>query len=79
MIKALSSGAEDAGELAELAKGSLRKKRPELRLALAGRIQEHQRFLFGMILEHIEYLERLIHRVEVEIDVKLREYAEGVC
>jgi transposase len=78
MIKALSSGAEDAGELAELAKGSLRRKRPALRLALEGRVQEHQRFLFGMILEHIEYLERLIHRVEVEIEVKLSEYEEAI-
>jgi transposase len=78
MIRALSSGVEDAGELAELAKGSLRRKRPELRLALEGRVQEHQRFLFGMILEHIEYLERLIHRVEVEIEVKLSEYEEAI-
>jgi transposase len=45
---ALSSGVQDAGELAELAKGSLRGKRRELRLALEGRVQEHQRFLFGM-------------------------------
>ena len=54
LSKALSAGAEDAGERAELAKGALRRKRPELRLALEGRVQEHQRFLFGMFLEHIE-------------------------
>jgi transposase len=74
MIAAMSSGVEDAGELAELAKGSLRQKRPELRLALEGRVQEHQRFLFGMILEHIEYLERLIHRVEVQIEAQVSQY-----
>ncbi len=78
MITALSSGVEDAGELAELAKGSLRRKRPELRLALEGRVQEHQRFLFGLVLEHIEYLERLIHRVEVEIEAQLSQYEEAI-
>jgi transposase len=78
MITALSSGVEDAGALAELAKGSLRRKRPQLRLALEGRVQEHQRFLFGMILEHIEYLERLIHRAEVEIEAQLSQYEEAI-
>jgi transposase len=59
MMRAMSAGVEDAGELAELAKGSLRRKLPELRLALEGRVQEHQRFLFGLLLEHIEYLATL--------------------
>jgi transposase len=59
MIAALSSGVEDAGALAELAKESLRRKRPQLRLALEGRVQAHQRFLLGLVLEHIEYLAAL--------------------
>jgi transposase len=56
----------------------LRGKRPQLRMALEGRVQEHQRFLFGMILEHIEYLERLVHRVEVEIEAQLSQYEEAM-
>ena len=74
----MSAGVEDAGELAELAKGSLRRKRPELRLALEGRVHEHQRFLLGVVLEHIEYLERLIHRVEVEIEAQVSQYEEAI-
>ena len=54
MMRAMSSGVEDAGELAELAKGSLRRKLPQLRMALEGRVLEHQRFLLGLVLEHIE-------------------------
>jgi hypothetical protein len=52
--------AESAVELAELAKGSLRSKRPQLRLALEGRVHKYQRLLLGLVLERIEYLERLI-------------------
>lgn len=78
MITAMSSGVEDAGELAELAKGSLRSKRPQLRLALEGRVHEHQRFLLGLVLEPIEYLERLIHRVEIEIEAQVSQYEEAL-
>jgi transposase len=78
MMRAMSAGVQDAGELAELAKGALRRKLPELRLALEGRVQEHQRFLFAMILEHIEYLERLIHRVEVEIEAQMSQFEEAM-
>jgi transposase len=51
-------------------------------MALEGRVQEQQRFLFGLILEHLEYLEyleyleRLVHRVEVEIDAQLSQYED---
>jgi transposase len=78
MLRAMSSGVEDAGELAELAKGSLRRKLPQLRMALEGRVHEHQRFLFGLVLEHIEYLERLIHRVEVEIEAQVSQYEDAI-
>jgi transposase len=78
MMTALSAGLEDAGELAELAKGSLRRKRPALRLALEGRVHDHQRFLLGLILEHIEYLERLIHRVEVQIEAQVSQYEQAL-
>lgn len=78
MIAAMSAGVEDPGALADLAKGSLWRKRPQLRLALEGRVQEHHRFLLGMILEHIEYLERLIHRAEVEIEAQVSQYEEAL-
>jgi transposase len=78
MMRAMSAGVEDAGVLAELAKGALRRKLPQLRMALEGRVQKHQRFLLGLLLEHIEYLERLIHRVEVEIEAELSQYEEAI-
>jgi transposase len=67
MLRALEQGESDPAVLAELAKGRLREKLPALRRALAGRVQPHHRQLLGELLDHIEYLEQAIHRVEVSI------------
>jgi transposase len=45
MLQALVEGKATPHEMAELAKGLLRKKIPELELALEGKMEEHHRFL----------------------------------
>jgi len=67
MLEAIQQGESDPQVLAELAKGRLRKKRSALRLALDGRVQAHHRLLLGELLDHLDYLDRAIHRVEVQI------------
>src|SRR5215467_7069931 len=67
MLTAIEYGESDQQVLAELAKGRLREKLPALRLALDGRVQAHHRRLIGELLDHIDYLEQAIHRVEVNI------------
>ena len=67
MLQAIRQGESDPQVLAELAKGRLRKKRSALRLALDGRVQAHHRLLIGELLDHLDYLDRAIHRVEVQI------------
>jgi transposase len=67
MLQAIKQGESDPQILAELAKGRLREKLPALRLALDGRVQAHHRRLIGELLDHLDYLERAIHRVEVDI------------
>lgn len=57
MLRALLDGEEDPQRLAELAQGRLRKKLPQLRLALEGHAQEHHRFLLRRLLSHLNYLE----------------------
>jgi transposase len=61
-----------------LAKGRLRKKLPALRLALDGRVQAHHRQLIGELLDHLDYLERAIHRVEESIANLLTEQEKAV-
>jgi len=68
MLKALVAGERDPEVLAELAKGVLRKKIPELREALRGRFRDHHALMIGMVLEHAEYLEAQIARLDDQVD-----------
>ena len=78
MLEALATGESDAEALAELARGSLRKKIPQLQKALTGLTQPHHRFLIEQILGHIDYLEEAIAKVQREIEQRLGENAEEV-
>jgi transposase len=68
MLKALVAGERDTEVLADMAKGVLRKKIPELREALRGRFRDHHALLIGMALEHAEYLEASIDRLDDQVD-----------
>src|SRR5215469_4277913 len=48
MLDALIAGQASLSEMAELAKGKLRSKIPQLELALEGKLQEHHRFLLQL-------------------------------
>ena len=72
MLEALLAGQTDTGQLAELAKGRLRKKIPQLKEALTGRVREHHRFMLSEQLSHIDYLDEAIERLKVEIGDRLR-------
>jgi transposase len=75
MLRALVLGERDPEVLAELAKGTLRKKIPELREALQGRFGEHHAFLIGMALEHVEQLEAAIDRLDEQVDRAIAPFA----
>ncbi len=68
MLRALVAGERDDEVLAELAKGKLRKKVPELRRALRGRFSEHHALLIGMSLDHTDHLEAAMARLDAQID-----------
>lgn len=68
MLAALVAGERDPEKLAELAKGRLRKKIPELRKALRGRFREHHALLIGMCLEHCAHLEAAIATLDERVD-----------
>lgn len=78
MLDALVGGAQDAEALAELARGRLRAKLPELRLALEGRVQPHHRFLLTRILAHIDFLEESLAQVQQEIEQRLSPFEEAM-
>jgi transposase len=67
MIEALIDGQGDPEALAELARGRLRAKLPALREALNGRFGSHHARLAAHILDHLDYLERMIETLSEEI------------
>lgn len=68
MLRALLDGERDPEVLAELARGTLRRKIPELRKALQGRFAEHHALLIGIVLDHVEHLEAAIARLDAQVD-----------
>jgi transposase len=78
MLRAIAQGASDGAVLAELAKGRLREQLPALRLALTGRVQPHQRLLLDELLDHLDDVERAIHRMEVRIAAVVAEQEHAV-
>ena len=68
MLHALVAGERDPEVLAELSKGRLRKKIPELRQALRGRFREHHALLIGLCLEHTAHLEAATAKLDAQVD-----------
>ncbi|MDQ6743658.1 MAG: IS110 family transposase [Candidatus Dormibacteraeota bacterium] len=78
ILAALAGGQDDPEALAALAKGLLRKKLPELRRALEGRVKPVHRVLLERLLAHGAFLEESIAAVQQEIEAALRPFAEAV-
>jgi transposase len=68
MFAALLGGERDPDVLADLARGRLRAKLPQLRQALVGRVKPHHLVLISQILAHVDFLEQAIAELQVEID-----------
>lgn len=71
MVQALVAGTTDPVALAELARGKLRKKLPELQRALQGRFRRHHAFLIDQIFAKIDFLDETLDRLTAEIDRRL--------
>jgi transposase len=68
MLAALVAGERDPDVLAEMALGRLRKKIPELRLAMRGRFRDHHGLIIGICLDHLAHLEQAIATLDARID-----------
>lgn len=71
ILRALIAGTATAEEMAELARGRLRKKHAELVLALHGTVEAHHRFLLEMQLGRVEAIEKDIATVDHQIDAAI--------
>jgi transposase len=78
MLDALLGGQGDPEVLAELARGRLRSKLPDLRKALDGRVQSHHRVLLTRILAHIDFLEESLAQLQAEMEQYLVPFEEAM-
>jgi transposase len=67
MLEAMISGETDAPVLAQLARGKLRPKIPELEAALTGHVRPHHRFMLRELLYHWDQLNERIDVLDQQI------------
>lgn len=67
MLDALIAGKEEPAQMADHARGRMRRKLPELEQALRGRVTDHHRFLLRLLLDDLKAREGLIARVSERI------------
>lgn len=68
MLRALIADTQTPDQMADLARGRLRRKRPALQLALQGQVTAHHRFLLAELLDQVDDLERRIERFTRRIE-----------
>ena len=79
MLEALAAGETDPEALAQLARGRLREKLGELREALRGMVQDHQRFMLKSQLRTLEHLDAEIEALDQEVAQRLSPFATTVA
>lgn len=68
MLNALIDGERDPARLAELARGTMRRRIPEPAEALTGRFSEHHAFIARMHLERIDSITGWVDRLTEQIE-----------
>jgi transposase len=76
MMRALIAGQRDPQVLADLARGRMRTKIPQLRRALTARFRAHHAYLLERMLTHAEALDTEIAELDERIEVALRPFAQ---
>ena len=75
ILDAMIAGEEDPHALADLARGSLRRKRRQLAEVVPGLIRDHHRFLLRDLLDTIDHLSRRIDALDSRIEVATRPFS----
>ncbi len=78
MLEALCQGTTDPELLAELARGRLRAKLPQLKEALEGRFDAQHGLVVSAILAHLDFLDAQIERLSEMIEEQLRPFAAAI-
>lgn len=76
MLEAIIDGQADPETMAQLAKGRMRSKLPEIEKALIGIVRDHHRFLLAKQLAHIDFLDEHIAGLSAEIKRRIYEMSQ---
>ena len=76
MLRAILKGEATPDQMAQLAKGRMRRKAPDLARALEGKVEEHHRFLLAFQLRRLEQVDADLVLLEQRIDDRLKPYVE---
>ncbi|HTV82392.1 MAG TPA: IS110 family transposase [Acidobacteriaceae bacterium] len=79
MLEAIVTGEDKPEQLAQLARGKLKNKIPQLVQALEGRVRDHHRFLLAEFLEEWDWFQRRIERLEAEIDKQIGPFEQALA
>jgi transposase len=71
MIEALIDGVRRGPVLAQLARGKMRAKIPDLSMALEGRFGDHHALMCRLHLDHIDHLEAMLARLDAQIEAMM--------
>jgi transposase len=76
ILAALVAGQDDPQKLAELARGKLRGKIPQLKRALRGHVTRHHQFMLEQLLDHVAHLEEQLTAFSARIEEALRPFVD---
>jgi len=79
MLEAIIQGEQDSQRLAEMSRGLLRNKIPELQEALQGRVTAHHRFMLRELLDHLYFVQSKMQRIEQEVAERLGPFQSEVA
>ncbi len=78
ILNRMLDGEENSEKLAELCRGRLREKIPQMKLALEGRMTEHHRWMLRLQREQLEFLERQIAQLDARIQEQIHDWQKAV-
>ncbi|CAM3682585.1 IS110 family transposase [Brevibacillus invocatus] len=78
MLHAIADGEDDPEKLASFARRTMKRKKDELELALRGYVNPHQRLMIKTILNHIEFLNEQVEKLDREVSQRVISFQEDV-
>jgi transposase len=78
ILSRLLEGETDAEQLANLCRGRLREKLPEMQLALEGRMNQHHRWMLRHLRDQLEFLEKQIANLDAKIQEQTNAYHDAI-